>query len=144
MSRQNQQIVSLTIEDPATKERRALGEWDKLEGGGVDSEESTYRAARGIRVSLGGSVNPDNVTLSRLYDVVRDHAQVGWLLALVGRGRATITKVPTNTAYQATGSALTYVGTLKRCTPPEVDSESDDPALIELEFTIESSPKLAA
>lgn len=143
MSRQNQFLVSLSLTDPATGETRDLGVWDKQEGGGLDSEESTYRAAGGVRVSLGGSVNPDNVTLSRLYDLVRDHAQVGWLLALVGRGRAAIGKVPTNAAYQAQGQALTYVGTLKRCTPPEVDSESDDPALIELEFTIESSPKLA-
>lgn len=143
MSRQNQHLVSLTIEDPATGERRQLGEWDKLEGGGLDSEESVYRAAGGRRVSLGGSTTPDNVTLSRLYDVVRDHAQVGWLLAMVGRGRCSIAKVPTDAAFAAAGSALTYEGTLKRCTPPEVDSESDDPGLIELEFTIEGSPKVA-
>lgn len=143
MSRQNQHLVTLTIEDPATGERRDLGLWDKLEGGGLDSEESTYRAAGGTRVSLGGSVEPENVTLSRLYDLVRDHAQVGWLLAMVGRGRCSISKIPTDAAYASSGRPLTYGGTLKRCTPPEVDSESDDPGLIELEFTIEGAPKVA-
>lgn len=141
--RQNQHTVTLSITDPATRETRNLGVWDKFGGGGVDSEESTYRAAGGVRVSLGGSKNPDNVTLSRLYDLVRDHAQLGWLLALVGRGTAVITKQPTNGGYVAQGRPVVYRGTLKRVTPPEVDSESDDPGLLELEFTVTGEPQVA-
>lgn len=141
--RQNQFLVTLSVTDPVTGETRNLGQWDKQSGGGLDSDESVYRAAGGRRVSLGGSINPDNVTLSRLYDLVADHANLGWLLALVGRGRASISKVPTNAAFAASGAPQTWSGTLKRCTPPEVDSDSSDPALIELEFTIEGPPKVA-
>jgi hypothetical protein len=136
MSRQNQHLVTLSLRDPATGETRNLGEWDKMEGGGVDSEDSTYTASGGRRVVLGGTVEPDAVTLSRLYDLQRDHAQVGWLLALVGRGEGVITKAPTDAGYNVAGPPLAYNGILKRCTPPEVDSESDDAGLIELEFTV--------
>lgn len=143
--RTNQQVVTLSLKDPATGEVRNLGEWDKFEGGGVDSEETVYTASRGRRVSLGGTVSVENVTLSRNYELARDHAQVGWLLALVGRGEGTIAKAPTDQAFEvvATVGALGYIGTLKRCTPPEVDSESDDPAMIELEFTIPNRPQQA-
>lgn len=143
MSRSNQGIVTLSVTDPATGETRNLGRWDKRTGGGVDSEESVYTAAAGERVSLGGTVNPDNVTVARLYDLTRDHTQIGWLLALVGRGTGVITEQRTNTAYVTSGSPTVWRGTLKRCTPPEVDSESNDPALLELEFTIAGSPTSA-
>ena len=140
--RQNQQVVTLSLKDPATGEIRNLGEWDKQEGGGVDSEESVYTASRGRRRSLGGTVTVDNVTLSREYELVRDHQQVGWLMALVGRGEGTIVKSPTDVAFNVNGQGLGYIGTLKRCTPPEVDSESDEAGLLELEFTVPERPKL--
>lgn len=139
--RQNQWVVTLSVTDPATNEVRNLGEWDKQEGGGVDSEETVYTASRGKRSSLGGTVSVENVTLSRLYELARDHANAGWLLALVGRGEGSISKAPTDVAFNVAGSSLGYIGRLKRVTIPEVDSESDDPGLIELEFTIANPPK---
>lgn len=143
--RTDQFQVSVSVTDPVTKEKRDLGVWDKQTGGGLDSEETTYRAAGGRRVSLGGTQTPDNVTVSRLYDLVADHANVGWLLALVGRGVADIAKTPTNASYAIeTGTAaISWSGKLKRVTPPEVDSDAPAPALIELEFTIDSAPKVA-
>ena len=35
---------------------------------------------------------------------------------------------------------LTYTGILKRCTPPEIDSETTTAALIELEMTVSGKP----
>ena len=35
---------------------------------------------------------------------------------------------------------LVYSGILKRCTPPEVDSETSTAALIELEMTVSGKP----
>ena len=35
---------------------------------------------------------------------------------------------------------IVWKGTLKRCTVPEHDSESNDAALIELEMTVEGEP----
>lgn len=144
--RTDQQVVTLSLEDPATGVVYDLGEWDKMEGGGVDSEEKTYTAARGVKKSLGGQVTVDNIVLSRDYDLARDHAKIGVLIALVGRGIGTISKAPTDSSYAvdiSSGGALGYIGTLKRCTPPEVDSESNDAAMVELEFTIPNAPTQA-
>lgn len=136
--REDQFLVTLALTDPVTGETRNLGLWDKLDGGELDSEETVYRAAGGRRKSLGGGQVPGNTTLQRNYELVRDHAIIGWLLALVGRGEGSIGQAPTNAAYAAAGGAIGRIGTLKRCTPPPVDSESNSAAMIELEFTIES------
>jgi hypothetical protein len=141
VSRQSQGITTLALTDPRTGEVRNLGEWDQFGGGGVDSDDNVYRASGGRRVSLGAQIDPDTVTLGRLYELTRDHADVGWLLAGVGIYRASITKLATDVGYAVVGSPLNYVGTLKRVTPPELDSDSDDPAMIELEFTVEGPPK---
>ena len=64
-----------------------LGTFGKMSGGEVDSEETTYKpGAMGARVSLGGSQNIGVITLSRLYDLTRDHLQVHWLLTRAGKG----------------------------------------------------------
>lgn len=136
-------VVTLSLKDPATDETRNLGEWDQKTGGEVDSEENVYTASRGRRVSLGGNVNVGNLVLTRNYELARDHTQLGWILGLVGRGEGAISQAPTNIAFVVKAGAIGYIGTLKRCTPPEVDSTSNDPATIELEFTIANAPKVA-
>ena len=143
MSSKSQALVTLAVRDPRTGEVRNLGYFDQKTGGGTDSNSTTYRAAGGRKISLGGSQNPENVTLQRYYDVPRDHPLIGWLHALAGIGEATITEVPTDVAYVPNGSALTYVGTLKRVGGVDVDSTSDDERKLELEIVITNPPKLA-
>jgi hypothetical protein len=133
--------VPVTVTDPSTGESRQLGAWDKKTGGEVDSEETVYNASGGVRISLGGRVTPGNVVLSRLYDVTRDNPNEGWLISLVGRGRVFVGQQPTDAAHAANGRPLSYLGTLKRYTPPEVDSDSNDPAMVEIEATVEGTPK---
>jgi hypothetical protein len=117
-----------------------LGTFDKLTGGEIDSEETTYKpGGMGARVSLGGSVNPGNVTVSVLYDLTRIHTIVHWLIGRVGKARATISKQPLDVDGNAFGQAITYPARLKQVNPPEVDSESSDAALLELEFTVDGS-----
>lgn len=137
MSRQDQYSLSMTVDGFRT------GVWDKLEGGEVDSEEAKYRpGAMAPMVSLGGSVEVGNLTISRLYNLARDHgatpAQPGgihWLLGRAGRGQVVINRQPLDADGNAFGSPLVYTGTLKTVTPPEVDSESSDAALLECEIT---------
>lgn len=113
-----------------------LGTFDKLSGGEVDSEETTYKpGAMGARVSLGGSVNVGAVTVSRLYDLTRDHGIVHWLIARAGRASAVVSKQPLDVDGNVFGRPIVYSGKLKQVNPPEVDSESSDSALIELEIT---------
>jgi len=113
-----------------------LGVWDKLTGGEVDSEETKYRpGGMGAHVSLGGSVEVGNLTISRLYQLARDHDRIHWLISRAGKGSVVINRQPLDADGNAYGRPLVYTGTLKTVTPPEVDSESSDAALLECEVT---------
>lgn len=128
--RQDQWAVTVAVDDVD------LGVWDKLSGGEVDSEETTYKpGAMAPRISLGGSVNVGNVTVSRLFDLQRDGNIVHWLINRAGKGTIVIKKTPLDVDGNAANKPLTYRGKLKQVNPPEVDSESSDAALIELEMT---------
>jgi hypothetical protein len=130
MSRQDQNAITLTIDGVD------LGVWDKLEGGEVDSEETKYRPGNmGSQISLGGSVEVGNLTLSRLYMLSRDHDRVHWLIGRVGKGNATAARHLLDTDGNVYGRAIVYTGKLKTVTLPDVDSESSDAALIECEIT---------
>jgi len=133
MSRQDQYAVTFNVDG------RDLGVWDKLEGGEVDSEEAKYKpGAMGAHISLGGSVEVGNLTISRLYRLDRDHegaTGIHWLLSRVGKGNCTINRQPLDTDGNAFGRPLVYTGKLKTVTPPDVDSESGDAAVLECEIT---------
>lgn len=130
MSRQDQYSVSVTVDGIR------LGVWDTLEGGEVDSEETKFKpGGMAPSVSLGGSVEVGNVTVSRLYDLARDHSIVHWLLGRVGRAQVVVSKQPLTADAAAYGSPIVYRGILKSVTPPEVDSTGSDPSMIELEVT---------
>lgn len=130
MSRQDQYAVTLTIN------KADWGTWDKLNGGEIDSEELKYRpGGMGAHVSLGGSVEVGNITVSRLYDKDRDHGHITSLVEKVGKADVVINRQLLDVDGNAYGSHIVYTGKLKTVTLPEVDSESSDAGLIELEIT---------
>lgn len=130
MSRQDQYAVSMSVDG------EKFGVYDKLSGGEIDSEEAKYRpGAMAPMVSLGGTVEVGNLTISRLYVLNRDHDRIHWLVARVGKGQVVISRQPLDVDGNAYGKPLVYTGTLKTVTPPEVDSESSDAALLECEIT---------
>lgn len=134
MSRSDQ--YNVTVEVTYGGLTRALGTWDKLSGGEVDSEETKYfPGGMAAQVSLGGRRTVGNVTVSRLYRLDRDHPLVGWLLGGAGKATVTVTKASMTIDSAAVGNPLVYTGTLKAVTPPEHDSESSDAALLEMEIT---------
>jgi hypothetical protein len=136
--------VTVQVEDVRHPNRIMLnlGTWDKRGGGQVDSEEYKYPpGAMQQTVSLGGRKNTDNVTVSRLYRLVRDHSNlVQKLINGAGKARMTVSQQPLDVNGNAFGQPIVWRGTLKRVTPPEHDSESSDAALIELEMTVEGEP----
>ena len=130
MSRIDEYDVKVTVDDVN------LGTWDKLSGGEIDSEETTYKpGAMGSRISLGGSVNVGNLTVSVLYDLATIHSQFHWLASRAGKGAVTITKQPLDVDRNAVGRPIVYTGKLKMVTPPDVDSEASDAALLAIEVT---------
>ena len=113
-----------------------LGTFDKMSGGEVDSEETTYKpGAMGARISLGGSQNIGTITLSRLYDLARDHTIVHWLMARAGKASVVIKKKALDVDGNVFGAPLVYTGRLKLVHAPDHDSEAADAAQLELEVT---------
>jgi len=118
-----------------------LGVFDKLTGGAVDSDDNKYYpGGMGAPVSLGGRKTVDNVVVSRLYRLVRDHSHIGKWIDGVGKAKGKITKHPMDINGNVWGNPLVYVGRLKRVTPPEIDSEASGAALVEMEFIIDGFP----
>jgi hypothetical protein len=128
MSRQNQAAVTLTVDGVD------LGVWDKLSGGEIDSDETKYKpGGMGPHVSLGGAVEVGDLTVSRLYVLGRDTEKIHWLISRVGKGDCVCARSSLDADGNAWGTpGLVYTGKLKTLTPPELDSESSDAALIEL------------
>ena len=112
-----------------------LGVFDKMTGGEVDSEEQKYApGAMGSPISLGGRVTMGNVTLERLYILERDNPIEHALAAAVGIATVTVSKQPLDTNRVPFGRPLVYSGILKKCEPPDHDSDKSDPAILHLEF----------
>jgi hypothetical protein len=130
VSRQDQYNVTVSIDGMGN-----LGTWDKFEGGEVDSDEQKYSpGGMAPPVSLGGAVQMGNVTVSRLYVLERDHPVVHTLLSKVGIAQIRVSKQPLDVNKVPYGRPLVYTGKIKTVTPPEHDSTSSDPALIQIEF----------
>lgn len=115
---------------------RDLGTFDKLDGFEVDSEESKFwPGGLGQQLSLGGRRTVNNGTISRLYDLARDHGLMGWLMGGAGKADVTVVKTSLDVDGNAFGRPLVYRGKLKAITPPGHDSESSDAAMWEMEVS---------
>lgn len=118
-----------------------FGVWDKKTGGDMDSNELKYSPGGMVpQISLGGQKMPANVVLQRIYDVVDDNDRINLLLAGVGRHDATVHQQPLDFDGNPFGKAIVWHGTLKRVTVPDVDSEGNAAALVEVEITVSGNP----
>lgn len=109
-------------------ETRDLGVWDTFEGGDVTAPNSKHRrGGHGQEISYGGPPSVDDITITRDYDLARDHALGKWLRARVGRIRLTIVKTPLDEFGQVFGNDPdVYTGRMIGHTTPNVDSNSED------------------
>jgi hypothetical protein len=137
MSRQDQYSVTLTVRyniGGASQVRSFT--MDGFEGGEVDSEDTKfYPGGLAEQISLGGRRTVGNVTVSKLYDTVTDHPNMGWLMGGVGKADCTVVKALLNVDGASVGNVLTYTGKLKRVEPPAFDSESTDAGMWEVEVS---------
>jgi len=115
------------------------GFWAVKEGGGVETEDSTYDDWDGT-VQLGGKRSRNEITLRKLY---REgvHAQYRTLDALAGRADATVISSPTDDDGVSWGTPITNTGKLGNVSPPDVDKGSSDGG--EIEITVRPNVDLA-
>lgn len=118
-----------------------FGLFDVKEGGDVDSEETKYKPG-GMRppVTLGGSRTTENVTIRRNYRLGRDHIESDRLFNWAGNANCEVHQQPLDHDGNAWGKPIIYRGKLKRFSPPDHDSNSNDAAMLEIEISIDGYP----
>lgn len=118
-----------------------LGVFDKKSGGELDSDDIKYYPGGMVPpISLGGKRTTGNVTLQRLYDRIDDHDKINTLFLAAGKGQIKIAQRPMDPDGHEYGKSIQYVGTLKRVSVPETDSESTSAAMLEIEVGIAGYP----
>jgi hypothetical protein len=138
MSREDQYNITVVVQHPSLggAGKLTLGTWDKMSGGDATSEETKYRpGAMGSQLSLGGPQSTENVTVSRLYRVGVDDNVIARLLPIRGKAAMTVSKQSLTVDGGAVGRPLVFIGRLMNVKMPDVDSESNDPAMVELEMS---------
>jgi hypothetical protein len=116
-----------------------FGYWAVAEGGGVETEESTYDDWDG-EVQLGGKRSRNEITLRKLYRE-NVHAVYRTLDAKAGRGDATVTRSPTDDDGVSWGNPIINTGKLGNVSPPDIDKGSSDGG--EIEITVRPNVPLA-
>lgn len=132
---QNRWRVTVSLDGTPT------GVWDKMTGGNRDSDDPTYPpGGMGEPIALGGRSWTEPVTVSRIYDLERDHSLIATLHARTGKGWVVVTKQPLDEDGNAYGEPIVRAGKLKSVVEPDVDSESSDPSMLEIEVTSPGTP----
>jgi hypothetical protein len=115
------------------------GYWAVKEGGGKETEDSTYDDWDGA-VPLGGKASRTEITLRKLYRE-QVHAIYRILDARAGRGDAVVTQSPTDDDGNSWGDPIIFTGKLGNVSPPDVDKSSSDGG--EIELTVRPNVPLA-
>jgi hypothetical protein len=116
-----------------------LGYWAEKEGGGVDSEDSTYADWDGDLV-LGGKRTREDVTLRKGYREAV-HKVYRWLDARAGDGKAgrcTITGTPVGDDGVSWGDPIVFTGVLKSVKAPDSSKGSSDAGKLEVVVKVDT------
>jgi hypothetical protein len=135
----NQFRVTVVIEDPsAGGVPTAYGVWDKVTGGDVTSSIRKYQPGGGQKeIVLGGKRTRSDLVVSRMCDVDRDWALIETLEQWVGIADATITLQATRPNFDTSGIKPRPIrGKLTGVNSPDADSESEEPGMLALTFTV--------
>lgn len=114
------------------------GTWMTKTGGDISADVAkAWDGGSRTPDLLTGPAGTDNITISRVYDPIRDADIVKFVKKNVGRFRPTITVTPVDEDGVAVGDPDVYSPTvLVRYKAPDVDASSGDPAPFELEFAV--------
>lgn len=136
----NQFSVTISVRDPNTGNwvTNLAGIWDKAPGGGVSSSIRKYQPGGGQKeIVLGGKRTRADITVSKICDVDVEWALIEQLEQWVGIADAQLVIQATRPDFTVNGiKPKTVVGKLTGVTAPEPDSESEEPGLLALTFTV--------
>lgn len=118
--------------------RQLPGSFDKVEGGGITTEASTYRPGGMVgSIPLPAPSSVENVTATRYFDAERDAPLDPWLRSVADRAPATLTVVLLGADKQPVGEPTVYDGYISGYQGPEFDSTSDgDVAEMSIELVV--------
>lgn len=123
----------ITVSVTYRGETRDLGVFDTWEGAGVTADNTKHRrGGMGPQVAVGGPVTIEDLTVTRDYDLDRDHQHAHWLSAAVGRARVSAHKTFLDGDGLAFGPPIVITGILIGYTQPDGDSDSSDVAMVGL------------
>jgi hypothetical protein len=134
----NQFNVTIQIKNPNTGVWVNFGTWDKQGGGGVTSSIRKYQPGGGQKeIVLGGKRTRGDVTAQKMCDVDTDWPLIEQLEQWAGIADASLTIQATRADYTTGGiKPRPIVGKLTGVQAPEPDSESEEPGMISLTFTV--------
>lgn len=134
----NQFNVTIQIKNPNTGAWVNFGTWDKQSGGGVTSSIRKYQPGGGQKeIVLGGKRTRADVTVTKMCDVDTDWPLIEQLEQWAGIADAALSIQATRANYDTAGiKPRPIVGKLTGVQAPEPDSESEDPGMLALTFTV--------
>jgi hypothetical protein len=142
-TRQDTWLINVQIYNENTKKMEDYGTWDKMTGGVKQAQATTYRpGGMGAPVSLGGVPSVTNVVVSRNARLIRDLQNIMVLFNGVGSAAMIISRQPLdlNGDVPSNIKPSVYNGTLDRVSLPDIDSEGNAAAQLELEMVVEGYP----
>ena len=114
-------------------ETRDLGVFDTWEGANVTADNTKHRrGGMGPQVAVGGATTIEDLTVTRDYDLDRDHGDAHWLSTAVGRKRVTAQKTYLDNNKIAFEPPIVITSILIGYDQPDGDSDSSDVAMVGL------------
>ena len=134
MSQENQWLITVTVDG------QPLGVFDKLSGGDSQATTVKYRPGGMVpEIDLGGPTAIQDITVTRLYDLARDHVLAKGLVAKNGRARAVVSQQPLDPFGAPYGAPIVRGGVLKGVKFPTADSMSQAASMLELDVSVDGS-----
>lgn len=133
-NRKDQSAITVTIDGENT------GIWEMKSGGGVDSDETLiYPGARQAPVALGGKQLPEQITLTRTYDLDRDQPKIKIWMNRAGKASVIVKDQSLDADDNAFGNPLVQKGRLKTVNPADRDSTDSGAAQVSIVVSVDGS-----
>lgn len=132
MSTGQQAEVTVTVDG------RSLGVFDTRTGGGIKADVKTHRpGGMGGLKTYSALPTYDNVEVSRVRELERDHELTRWLDSRAGRAPMTVSEQMLDENGNRWGRPSVWTGRLGDGSPGESNSTNSDPRMYSLTCVVE-------